>query len=131
METVGPIPIEDRAANKEKHQRENQSVENLNPGPILSRLLLASRKILQTLRTSGKAHPENQQTRGTAPPAQIQEGQIPPNRLIKKIKRSWRAVAQVERAAGKGNHRRQVRNRRMTATTGQLHGFREHFGQFS
>ena len=87
METVGPIPIEDRAANKEKMSKSKSKSGNLNPGPILTRLLLASRKILQTSWNSKEAHPENQQMRAKAPPAQILKGQIPPNQLIQKIKR--------------------------------------------
>ena len=42
METVGPIPIEDRADNKEKTSK--RKTKSGNPGPILIRLLLASRK---------------------------------------------------------------------------------------
>ena len=87
MEKSGTIPIEDRAANKERMAKKNQSLENLNPRPILTWIYLASRTILRTSWNSGKAHPENQQMRATAPPAQILKGQIPPNRLIQKIKR--------------------------------------------
>ena len=87
MKKSGPIPIEDRVASKETIAKKNRSLENLNPRPILTRILLASRMKLRTSWSSGKAYPENQQMRATSPPARILNGQLPPNRLVLKIKR--------------------------------------------
>ena len=87
MEKSGPIPIEDRAANKEKvtkkKSKSGKSQSRTNSNPVITRIEEdIANFVEQRESTSGESANEGHSASSADP-----ERTDPPNRLIQKIKR--------------------------------------------
>ena len=120
MEKSGPTPIEDRAANKEKMAKKKSKPEKsqfkTDSNPNITRIEdEIANFVVQWESLSGESANEGHSASSADP-----ERTNPSNPDDQEDQEVGAAVAQVELVAGKGNHRRQLRNRRMTATTAPL-----------